>query len=162
MEFEIAVIPQGSLHKYWKAVLSGAEKAVRDLGAESVRVKLLWKAPLREDDRPEQTKILEAVLRGGVDGVILAPFDSHTLVPIIDAASDKGIPTVIIDSALSSRNVISFIATDNQKGGALAAHRVSEVIGGKGRVLLLRYEQGSASTEEREEGFRARLRKSPE
>jgi ribose transport system substrate-binding protein len=162
MEIKIAAVPQGSLHKYWKAVQSGAEKAVRDLQPQGVAVNFLWKAPLREDDRQEQTKILEAALRQRVDGIILAPFDSRTFVPLVEAAADDGVPTVIIDSALDSPRIVSFIATDNQKAGALAADRMSEVLGGRGKVLLLRYQEGSASTEEREEGFRRRLDHYPE
>jgi ribose transport system substrate-binding protein len=157
MELKIAAVPQGSLHKYWKAVQSGAEKAVRDLQFQGVVVNFLWKAPLREDDRQEQTTILESVLRQRVDGIILAPFDSRTFVPLIEAAAADGIPTVIVDSALDSHKILSFIATDNQKAGALAADRMGEVLGGRGKVLLLRYQAGSASTEEREEGFRKRL-----
>jgi ribose transport system substrate-binding protein len=162
MECKIAAVPQGSLHKYWKAVQAGAEKAVRDLQIQGVVVTFLWKAPLREDDRQEQTKILESVLRQHVDGIILAPFDSRTFVPLIEAAAADGIPTVIIDSALDSQKILSFIATDNQKAGALAADRMSEVLGGRGEVLLLRYQEGSASTQEREEGFRKRLGHYPE
>ena len=78
MELKIAAVPQGSLHKYWKAMQAGAEKAVRELQGQGVTVNFMWKAPLREDDRQEQTKILESVLRQQVDGIILAPFDSRT------------------------------------------------------------------------------------
>jgi ribose transport system substrate-binding protein len=161
MDLKLAAVPQGSLHKYWKAVQSGAERAVRDLQSQGIIVDFLWKAPLREDDREEQTKILESVIRQRVDGIILAPFDSRAFVPMIDRAAADGIPTVIIDSALDSRKIVSFIATDNEKAGALAADRMSEVIGARGKVLILRYQAGSASTQEREEGFRKRLSRYP-
>ena len=48
---------------------------------------------------------------------------------------------------------VSFVATDNYKGGQLAAERLGTLLGGKGNVILLRYAVGSASTEEREAGF---------
>jgi len=160
--FNIAGVPQGSLHKYWKAAQSGAEKAVRDLQAQGVTVNFLWKAPLREDDRQEQIKILESVIRQGAHGIVLAPFDSTSLIPLVEDAAANSIPTVVIDSALDSPKILSFIATDNEKAGALAADRMAEVLRGKGKVLLLRYQEGSASTEEREEGFRARMRRYPE
>ena len=162
MELKIAAVPQGSLHKYWKAMQAGAEKAVRELQAQGVTVNFMWKAPLREDDRQEQTKILETVLRQRVDGIILAPFDSRTFVPLVESAAAEKIPTVIVDSALDSTKILSFIATDNQKAGALAADRMGEVLGGRGKVLVLRYQEGSASTAEREEGFRKRLAHYPE
>src|SRR5271163_845800 len=162
MEFKIVAVPQGSLHKYWKAMQAGAEKAVRDLQGQGVTVNFMWKAPLREDDRQEQTKILETVLRQQIDGIILAPFDSRTFVPLVESAAAAKIPTVIVDSALESTKILSFIATDNLKAGALAADRMGEVLAGHGKVLLLRYQEGSASTAEREEGFRKRLAHYPE
>src|SRR5947209_3364495 len=66
--------------------------------------------------------------------------------------------SVIIDSALASDQIASFVATDNRKGGMLAAERMGELLNGKGKVLLLRYQEGSASTEDREAGFIQRLK----
>jgi len=71
------------------------------------------------------------------------------------------VPTVIIDSGLESQNIVSFVATDNRKGGRLAAEANGELLGGKGKVLMLRYMEGSASTQEREEGFVEGLKKFP-
>jgi ribose transport system substrate-binding protein len=45
------------------------------------------------------------------------------------------------------------VATDNRKGGSLAADRMGQLLNGKGKVLVLRYAEGSASTTEREAGF---------
>src|SRR5207249_2936248 len=63
------------------------------------------------------------------------------------------IPVVIIDSGLKSDQYVSFVATDNYKGGQMAAQHLGKLLGGKGNVILLRYAVGSASTEEREAGF---------
>jgi ribose transport system substrate-binding protein len=155
--FAIAGIPQGSLHKYWKTIHAGAQKSVRDLEGQGIRVELAWNAPMREDDRDEQKKIVAGFLKKGIDGIMLAPFDSKSLVPAVEEAAVKGIPTVVIDSALDSGKIVSFVATDNRKGGALGAERMGGLLYGKGKVLVLRYQRGSASTEQREEGFMERL-----
>ena len=154
----IAIIPQGSTHEYWKSIHAGAVKAAQDLAAEGTRVKLIWKGPLREDDREQQTQVVEGFTSQGVQGIVLAPFDSHALVRPVEEAARTGIPTVVIDSDLDSQQIVSFVATDNRKGGALAADRMGELLHGKGKVLLLRYEEGSASTEAREQGFVERLK----
>jgi len=73
----------------------------------------------------------------------------------VEEAKRLGVPTVIVDSALASEEIVSFVATDNVKGGAMGADELGRLMGGKGRVLLLRYQEGSASTTEREEGFLA-------
>jgi ribose transport system substrate-binding protein len=71
----------------------------------------------------------------------------------VEEAKRAGVPTVIIDSALASDAIASFVATDNLKGGMLAADSLAKQLGGKGKVLLLRYQEGSASTQDREDGF---------
>jgi ribose transport system substrate-binding protein len=154
----LAIIPQGSLQRYWKAIHAGALKAEADLAQSGVSVHIAWKAPVREDDRNEQARIVEGFIKQGVQGIVLAPFDSRTMVGPVEAAAHAGIPTVVVDSALETPHIVSFIATDNKRGGALAADRLGELLGGSGTVLLLRYQEGSASTEEREKGFAQRLR----
>lgn len=157
--FTIAGVPQGSLHRHWKTIYAGAQKAVRDLSEQGIAVNLVWNAPLREDDREDQKKIVATFFSKRVDGLMLAPFDSRSLVPAVEEGARAGIPTLILDSALDSRQVVSYVATDNRKAGGLAADRIGEVLYGKGKVLVLRYQKGSASTEDREEGFLERLRR---
>jgi ribose transport system substrate-binding protein len=66
---------------------------------------------------------------------------------------DYGIPVVIIDSGLKSDDYTSFVATDNYIGGRKGGKRLAEILGGKGKVIMLRYQEGSASTMNREKGF---------
>jgi ribose transport system substrate-binding protein len=154
----LAVIPKGTTHEFWKAIHAGAVKASRELKAQQgLDVAINWKGPLREDDREQQVQVVEGFLSQGVDGIVLAPLDDRALVRPVEEAARAGIPTVIIDSALASDRIVSFVATDNVKGGELAADRLGQLLGGKGKVLLLRYQEGSASTTDRENGFLARM-----
>ena len=103
-------------------------------------------------------QVVESFASQGVDGIVLAPLDEKALVRPVEEAKRLGIPTVVIDSALASDQIVSFVATDNRKGGELAADEMGRLLGGKGSVILLRFQDGSASTTAREEGFLARLR----
>jgi ribose transport system substrate-binding protein len=94
-----------------------------------------------------------------VSGLVLAPLDSQALVRPVASAVQARIPVVIIDSGLKSDQYVSFVATDNYKGGQIAAEHLGKLLGGKGNVILLRYAVGSASTEEREAGFLDVLKK---
>lgn len=152
-KFTIAVIPKGTTHPFWKSVNAGAMKAAADAKAQGVDVDLIWKGPLREDDREQQIQVVEGFVSQGVSGIVLAPLDSKALVRPVEEAKKAGIPTAIIDSALESDQITSFAATDNRKGGNLAAERLGQLLGGKGKVIMLRYLEGSASTTDREEGF---------
>src|ERR1044072_8660246 len=152
-KFTIAVIPKGTTHEFWKSIHAGSNKAASELTAQGTEVEVLWKGPLREDDREQQIQVIEGFAAQGVSGIVLAPLDNHALVRPVEDAKRAGVPTVIIDSGLESNDFVSFVATDNRKGGTLAADRLGQLLNGKGKVILLRYAEGSASTTEREEGF---------
>ena len=145
---QIAVIPKGTTHEFWKAIHAGALKA-----AQERNVDIIWKGPVKEDDRDEQIKVVETFISEGVDGIVLAPLDDQALVPVLNDAKARKIPVVIVDSGVKWDGYISFVATDNYKAGVLGAERLGEVLGGKGNAILLRYAEGSASTMEREAGF---------
>ncbi|HVX63275.1 MAG TPA: substrate-binding domain-containing protein [Pirellulales bacterium] len=149
-KYRIAVIPKGTTHEFWKSVHAGAEQAAQEAG----NVEILWKGPLLERDRDEQISVVEGFVTQQVDGICLAPLDSQSLVAPVRNAKEAGIPTVIFDSALDDESAtVSYIATDNYRGGELAAQRLGEVLQGEGNVILLRYNAGSESTYQREEGF---------
>jgi ribose transport system substrate-binding protein len=154
----IAVVPKGTTHDFWRAVHAGAVQAQQELSASGDSVKVIWKGPLREDDREQQVQVVEGFVSQGVSGIVLAPLDNHALVRPVEEAKKGGVPTVIIDSGLESDAMASYISTDNRKGGELAADRLGTLLGNKGNVLVMRYAEGSASTTERENGFLDRLK----
>jgi ribose transport system substrate-binding protein len=158
---QIAVIPKGTSHEYWKSIHAGAMKAQQDLAKQKTNINIIWKGTESEGDRNGQVNIVEGFVTQHVDGIVLAPLDSQALVtPVHDAVSRK-IPVVIIDSSLNGTDWVSFDATDNEKGGELAGAQLGKVLGGKGNIIVLPYAQGSASTEAREKGFHEAISKFP-
>ena len=157
----IAVVPKGTTHDYWKSVKAGASAAEKEFSNSSGKVKIIWKGPLKEDDRTAQIDVVQNFVTKGVSGIVLAPLDSQALVAPVDLATASGIPVVIIDSALSSDKPVSYIATDNKQGGRIAAQQLVQFGGEKAKVVMLRYLVGSASTAEREDGFLEEIAKHP-
>jgi ribose transport system substrate-binding protein len=152
----IAVIPKGTSHTFWQSIHAGANRAAKELGVE-----VIWRGPLREDDRDSQVSEVEGFISRGVSGIALAPLDESALKGPVDEAISHKIPVVIFDSGLKGSNYVSFVATDNEKGGRLGAERLAEVLRGTGKVLLLRYAEGHDSTTKREEGFLAAMKAHP-
>lgn len=148
-KWRIMVIPKGTTHEHWKTIHAGAIKAAEELG----NVELIWQGPQKEDDRNQQIQLVQNAVAAGVDGLVLAPLDAKALVEPVEQAIDRGIPVVIIDSALQSDRIASYVATDNYHGGVLAAQRLGTLLNGSGKIIMLRYMVGSASTQEREQGF---------
>ena len=159
--YTIAVIPKGTTHEYWKSIHAGAVKAQQELSAQGVPVEIFWKGPFREDDRDQQIQVVENFTSRRVSGIVLAPLDSQAMVNPVESAVQSGIPVIVMDSALKSDKYLSFVATDNFKGGQLAGQHMAKLLNGSGNVILLRYAVGSASTEEREKGFLDALAKFP-
>lgn len=151
--YTIAVVPMGTTHQYWKQVHTGALKAQAELRAAGVPVEIIWKGPLREDDRDQQVQVVENFMARRVSGIVLAPLDARALAAPVEQAVKAGIPVVVVDSPLQSDAPVSTIATDNYHGGRLAGRRMGELLGGEGNVILLRVQVGSASCEAREQGF---------
>jgi ribose transport system substrate-binding protein len=155
----IAVIPKGTTHVFWKSVEAGAKAAGQELGAN-----IVWKGPLKENDRAQQIQIIEQFITEGVAGIVLAPLDDTALVRPVAAAMAKNIPVVIFDSALkgeAGKDFVSLVATDNRKGGELGGAELARVMNHTGKIALLRYQVGSASTDAREAGFLAVIREHP-
>ncbi len=118
----IAVIPKGTTHVFWKSVEAGARKA-----GEELDINIVWKGPLKENDRAQQIALVEQFVGEGVDGIVLAPLDDRALLRPVKAAAMSQITVVIIDSGLRAgvgQYFASFVATDNREGGRLAGRRL--------------------------------------
>lgn len=159
--YTIAVIPKATSHEFWKSIHAGAVKAQRELTEQGAKVEIIWQGPLREDNRDQQIQVVENFISRRVSGIVLAPTDAKALVSPVNTAARAKVPVVIFDSGLKSDKYVSFVATDNYRGGVLAGEHLARLLGNKGNVILLRYQTGSASTEEREAGFLDAIKKVP-
>ncbi len=148
----IAVVPKGTTHDYWKSVHAGALKAQSELGG----VTIVFQGPQKEDDREQQISLVQNLISARYDAIVLAPLDDRALVSPVRQAMAAGIPVVIIDSGLEGvvgEDFVSFVATDNKARGRIAGEYMASLLPDGGSVLILRYQEGSASTRLREEGF---------
>jgi ribose transport system substrate-binding protein len=156
----IAVIPKNTTHVFWKAVEAGAREGAKEAGVEMV-----WKGSLKEDDPAQQIQIVEQFVSEGVGGIVLAPIDDTALKRPVAAAMEKGIPVVIMDSALKGEPVkdfVSTVSTNNHRGGEMAGEQLGKLLDGKGKVVLFRFKEGSASARQREAGFLEAIKKFPD
>jgi len=154
---KIAVVPKGTTHEFWKSVHAGAVKAAKEMDVD-----IVWKGPLKEDDLKAQIDVVDTFVAQGVAGIVLAPLNDSALKTPVKRAKDAKIPTVIFDSDLQGDEHVSFVATDNQAAGKIAAEAMDKDLGGKGNVIVLRYQEGSASTQNREKGFLDGMKAKPE
>lgn len=149
----VGVVPKGANHIFWKTVHAGSIKAAREFGLD-----IEWNAPTLEIDSSRQIEIVDSMINRRLAGIVLAPVDKRALVAVVERAARNGIPVSIFDSAIDTDRIISFVATDNREGGRMAARRLGNALGKKGKVGIVGFMPGSASTMEREEGFQDEMR----
>jgi ribose transport system substrate-binding protein len=154
-DINIVFIPKSSDQDFWIFMREGVDKAIRENG----NVTLTWRGPAYNDDTDSQIKILGLYTIPGVDAIIIVPTDRIRLVEPVKKALALGIKVIVVDSALGGNLHLPFIATNNVAGGKLAAERLSTLLNGQGKVLLFRTVAGSASTEDRANGFIDYLKK---
>ena len=130
----VAFIPRTSATMLWEPAHTGAQDAANRLG-----LNIYWNAPTREDDVTGQINLIERAVHDRVQGLILAPDQALALITPVRRAITRGIPTVVIGSALPipPGNNLSYIVNDDDEGGRIAAQRAAFLLHGKGSVVLL-------------------------
>lgn len=154
---KIAVVPKGTAHIFWKTVEAGARAAGKEGGAQ-----ILWNGPAEETDVTGQIAILEDFITQGVKAIVMAACDAKALVPVVQKARAKGIPVITIDSGIETADALSFVATDNVAGAKMGAQKLAELIGKKGKVGLIPFIKGAATSDMREQGFKEGIAAFPE
>jgi ribose transport system substrate-binding protein len=145
----IAVIPKGTADVFFQSVHAGALAAGQQYHAE-----ILWEGPANQTDYSRQLQIVDSMLNRHVDGIAVAATDKTILTASLDRAARENVPVVIFDSGVDSTNYVSFVATNNYEGGQLGGRKLGQLLNGKGKVAMIEHAPGSASTMERESGFR--------
>ena len=117
----------------------------------------------------EQVPVMDAVIARKPDALLIAPTDKVQLIQPLKSASDAGIPVITLDTYIGngiyqtgSGNAdfpLSYVASNNTLGGQMAARALAKTIGGKGKVYVSNVQPGPSTTDERQDGFIAEMKK---
>lgn len=132
---------------YYEAVTDSAFRA-----AESAGVQLIVKAP-DEANLEQQIRMMETMIKQGVDGIAISPIDSEALAPVIDKAVGAGIPVICFESDAPNSRRLSYIGTDNIQAGERMGEAIDGLLKGRGMVLVSTGFSESLNLRERLEGF---------
>lgn len=130
----IAVIPQTEVTSIWEDAHGAALDSARSTGTV-----IDWKAPMREDDIEAQIALVDRVVNGNYQGLILAPNQAVSLISPVRRAIARGIRTAIIGSPLRvpAQGNLIYVLNDDVESGRLAARRVASRLNGHGNVAML-------------------------
>jgi ribose transport system substrate-binding protein len=133
---------------FWQSVHAGAVAASREHGMD-----ISWNAPTAETDIAGQIQIMQTMINRRLDAIAISPIERRALVNIVERAASESIPVVIFDTGVDTDRYVARVATDNYAAGQMAAERMGQILGGKGEVIMVACQPGSASTMAREQGF---------
>lgn len=151
--YDIALISKGFQHQFWQAVKAGADKAGAEFG-----VTVTFEGPETETQVDRQMDMLAAALSRKPDAIGFAALDSQAASPLLQQASDAGIPIIAFDSGVDSDIPLTTVTTDNVAAAALAADKMAELIGGEGKVAVVAHDQTSRTGIDRVDGFVNRIK----
>jgi len=100
-----------------------------------------------------QMAAVENFIAQKVDGILISPLTTDSLVPAIEAAVAAGIPVATVDRKANTDKVIVHVGADNVEGGRAAARFIIEQLGNKGTVIQLEGTPGSSAALDRKAGF---------
>ena len=149
----IAVIPKGTSHEFWKSIHAGSIKAQRELSTNGAEIEVIWKGPLKEDDREMQIQVVEGFASQGVNGIVLAPLDNRALARPVGRSEECRRADGDYRLSAGVEFLCQFCGHRQSQRRHAGSGSSGRIVGRKGKVIMLRYAEGSASTEEREAGF---------
>jgi ribose transport system substrate-binding protein len=144
----IPLVSKGFQHQFWQAVKAGADKAAGEFGVE-----ITFEGPDNETMVDRQIDMLAAVLAKKPTAIGFAALDSQAAIPLLRQAKEAGIPVIAFDSGVDSDIPLATASTDNVAAAALAADKMAELIGGKGKVAVVAHDQTSRTGIDRRDGF---------
>ena len=136
------------------------QQAAVQLGAKyHVQIKVLVADAL--NSATKQTTDIEAAIAQKVDGVVISPLTTQSLVPAIKEVAKASIPLVTIDRETAAGTTLAHVGADNVQGGLAEGNFVGQALHGKGDVVLLEGTPGSSPQIDRTKGIKEALAKYP-
>lgn len=158
----ISIIGKDDSSSYWKAIKKGVEQAAEDLNKVlgykgDDKIKVTYNAPGSGEDIDEQVNILDEELARYPDAIGIASIDADACTVQFDLASENGIPIIALDSGNSYQGIQCTIKTNNNEAAETGAYKLSGEMEEKGGILLVVHDSKSASSKEREVGFKKEI-----
>ena len=147
-KLQVALVSKGFQHQFWQAVKLGAEQKAAELNVE-----MTFEGPASETEVDAQLNMLQTAIDRKPDAIGYASLDPEACVPLMEKAKEANIPVVQFDAACNSDIPLSLAATDGKAAAALAADKMAELIGGKGKVTVISHSQINQTGVDRRDGF---------
>ncbi|MCY7760950.1 ribose ABC transporter substrate-binding protein RbsB [Bacillus spizizenii] len=145
-EFTIGLSVSTLNNPFFVSLKKGIEKEAKKRGMKVIIVDA-------QNDSSKQTSDVEDLIQQGVDALLINPTDSSAISTAVQSANAVGVPVVTIDRSAELGKVETLVASDNVKGGEMAAEFIADKLGKGAKVAELEGVPGASATRERGSGF---------
>lgn len=152
-DMTFVIVPK-CVHAWFDEVNKGAVAQAEALSAQlGVEVTIDYRAP-QSADVAEQNSTLEQAAATKPAGIALDPVDYEGSKAVIEEIQAQGIPVVLFDAPSPEGSGLTSVGNDFTEQAALAADKLAEILGGKGKVAVM---QGFPSAPNHAERYQAHL-----
>ncbi|BFH63286.1 ribose ABC transporter substrate-binding protein RbsB [Paenibacillus azoreducens] len=106
-----------------------------------------------QNDSAKQSNDVDDLMQKGVNVLLINPTDSAAISTVVQSANSLGIPVITLDRSADKGDVKALVASDNVKGGRMAAEFIEKIVGKDAKVVELEGVAGASATRERGKGF---------
>lgn len=145
-DFTIGLSVSTLNNPFFVSLKKGIEKEAEKRGMKVIIVDA-------QNDSSKQTSDVEDLIQQGVDALLINPTDSSAISTAVESANAVGVPVVTIDRSTEQGKVETLVASDNVKGGEMAATFIADKLGKGAKVAELEGVPGASATRERGSGF---------
>lgn len=124
----VCIIPKGKQGDYWSSVLSGIERAAREVRDYNVNVEYRY---FNHADEASYRTACMSMTSEKVDAVLIAPNFRETTLQLTNHLDEQGTPYLFIDFNILDAHPICYIGQDSKQSGYLAA-----------KLLMKEYREG--------------------
>jgi ribose transport system substrate-binding protein len=155
-KYNVVLIPGLTTDPFYITMGQGAKAEAAKLG-----VNLEWKGASTWSTTL-QIPVVNSTLATHPNALLIAPTDDVALYKPMDAYVSAGIPVIAVDTTLKDTSILTAaISSDNYQGGEKAADTIASLAHGKGDVAVINVEKGVSTTDLRQAGFLAEMKKYP-
>jgi signal transduction histidine kinase/DNA-binding response OmpR family regulator len=102
----------------------------------------------------KQIEDIEKMIDDQLDVIIVAPYGSDSIVPVIEKANKKGIPVIIVDRKVNTTNYASFLGADNVEVGHIAGKYIVSMSKAHANIVEIKATTDISPGLERSLGFK--------
>ena len=154
-DFLVAFVPGVNPDPFYITMSRGVNAAVERLG-----ISVIQQDPERFDVTVSVPIIEALIARGDIDALVTAPNDREQSIPVLQEASDTGIPVLTVDTFIGDGNYadgevtfpLSYIGSDNVQGGFIACSALADALGEGAKIYIQNVRPGISTTDQREQG----------